>query len=60
MLEEESDREMAIMAPSEVVNEHADTDRVILIDNLKNGGGGGRHRARLQSGAATGASTVRR
>ena len=40
VLEEESDREMAHYVPSEVVNEHPDTDRVILINNLKNGGVG--------------------
>ena len=40
VLEEESDREMAHYVPSEVVNEQPDTDRVILINNLKNGGVG--------------------
>ena len=40
VLEEESDREMAHYVPSEVMNEHPDTDRVILINNLKNGGVG--------------------
>ncbi|MBL8011647.1 MAG: glycosyltransferase family 2 protein [Flavobacteriales bacterium] len=40
VLQEESEREMAHYVPSEVVNEHPETDRIILINNLKNGGVG--------------------
>ncbi len=40
VLQEESEREMAHYVPSEVVNTTPDTDRIILINNLKNGGVG--------------------
>lgn len=40
VLLEESEREMAHYVPSEVVNETPATDRIILINNLKNGGVG--------------------
>lgn len=40
VLEAESEREMAHYVPSEVVNSSPDTDRIILINNLKNGGVG--------------------
>jgi len=40
VLQEESEREMAHYVPSEVVNEHPETDRIILINNLQNGGVG--------------------
>ncbi len=40
VLQEESEREMAHYVPSEVVNDHPETDRIILINNLKNGGVG--------------------
>ncbi len=40
VMEEESARQMAKYVPSEVVNEQAETDRIILINNLKNGGVG--------------------
>ncbi len=40
VLLEEGEREMAHYVPSEVVNEHPETDRIILINNLVNGGVG--------------------
>jgi len=40
VMEEESARQMAKYVPSEVVNEQPETDRVILINNLQNGGVG--------------------
>lgn len=40
VLQQESERELTEYVPSEVVNEHPDTDRIILINNLKNGGVG--------------------
>lgn len=40
VLQEESEREMEHYVPSEVVNEHPETDRIILINNLRNGGVG--------------------
>ncbi len=40
VMEEESARQMEQYVPSEVVNESPDTDRVILINNLENGGVG--------------------
>lgn len=40
VLQEEGEREMAHYVPSEVVNDQPATDRVILINNLKNGGVG--------------------
>jgi len=40
VLQEEGEREMEHYVPSEVVNEHIATDRIILINNLQNGGVG--------------------
>ncbi len=40
VLQEEGEREMELYVPSEVVNTEPATDRIILINNLKNGGVG--------------------
>ncbi len=40
VLEAMNHREIELFVPSEIVNENPDTDRIILINNLKNGGVG--------------------